>query len=119
MFEKSLSYDIETDQKYVGDDFPNSLGDFGIGGNALGRYCGGGAGGGGYWGGAGNYNAGGGGGGSSYASSSIFHKVHFQQGGNSGDGYVLIYQLSVLSYNNPKILFFWYNSIFLFIIFNK
>ena len=96
MFSHSLAHEIETDPKFVGEHFPNSIGQEGIGGNGLGRYCGGGSGGGGYWGGAGNYNAGGGGGGSSFASS-IFRRVEMQQGGNSGHGYLIITRLSSCS----------------------
>ena len=92
----TLSHSIENDKEYVKDNFPNSLGQEGIGGNGLGRYCGGGSGGGGYWGGAGSYNSGGGGGGSSYASS-MFRNVELQQGGNSGDGYMIISLISKIT----------------------
>ena len=98
----SLSYCIETSSTYVHENgFPNSIGSFGIGGNAIGRNCGGGAGGGGWFGGAGNYNAGGGGGGSSYIKQS-FRLLSHETGSNTGNGKVIISFLSQINFTCKK-----------------
>ena len=94
--ECSLGYCIENNPKYVRNGFTNSIGEFGAGGNGMGRNCGGGGGGGGWFGGAGNYNAGGGGGGSSYISSSLVLISHIT-GEHIGDGKVIITYLSSLN----------------------
>ena len=115
IFERSLSYDIETNPTFTGNHFSNSLGDLGIGGNGIGRHCGGASGGGGYYGGAGTYNAGGGGGGSSYASP-MFFNVNHKQGGNAGHGYIYIHRLDIITNIHFHKISKCYISIFLCLI---